>query len=106
MSFSKIFREIGRRINEPHEKFVANIILIVIFTFVYFVIHQFEQKSFYINPDTKRYTEHGDMELFDFFQFATLTQFGLTFGDIVPKMTISKICVLAQALLFWFVMLN
>ena len=106
MTFASLFKIINNKLNEPHEKFVANVIMVFVFTSVYYLAYVTDDSTFYINPDIKRTSIQEPLSILEFFQFSTLTQFGITFGDIVPKSFISRFLVVLHAFLFWFIMIN
>ena len=106
MSFSALFKIVNKKLNEPHEKFVANVIMVFVFTSIYYFTYVMDEKTFFIHPDIKRTSVQEPLDIVEFFQFATLTQFGITFGDIVPKSLLARCLVILHAFLFWFIMLN
>lgn len=106
MTFTSVFRIINTKLNEPHEKFIANVIMVFIFTSIYYLTYVLDESTFYIHPDIKRTSPQEPLDIIEFFQFSTLTQFGITFGDIVPKSLLARCLVVLHAFLFWFIMIN
>ena len=56
-----------------------------------------------INNDAILNSEPG---IFDFAWFATITQLGITFGDMVPKSPACILAVMSQAIMFWYIALS
>ena len=78
--------------DEPHEKLLFNIILIMIFSAVYKLIDNLDRKAFSKRLDT------GDA-----IYFASITNFTLGFGDIIPQSTLARVAVIVHSLMFWMV---
>ena len=91
--------------DEPHEKFVANLLLLIVFWFVYYSIYTADNSAMLINKDAL-HGKQSKPNMFDFAWFATITQFGITFGDMVPKSPVAKVAVMSQAVLFWYIALS
>lgn len=88
--------------NEPHEKFLYNILLIFLFSIVYTTLHHFDKNTFKVmiqeqNSATKSYT------YFDFLWFSLMSQFTMVQGNLYPLSTLSKCVIALQSGLFWFV---
>lgn len=94
-TFKQIINRIITRIDEPYEKIAYILFSLAFFAFVYWLVSNYIPGSFSdkMNPITSLY-------------FSTITNFTIGFGDIKPVFAISKIIVILQALIFWFVMLG
>jgi len=105
-SFKSLINRTLAWVNEPHEKFLANVILMIFFWMVYYSLYITDKNSMIINPDIIRDNNNNRLNFFDFAWFATITQFGITFGDIVPKSPTCKLAVMIHAFSFWYVALS
>jgi len=94
-----------RFFDEPHEKFISNMLLLIVFWFVYYSIYTSDKSSMLINKDAL-HSLNGEPGIFDFAWFATITQLGITFGDMVPKSPACKLAVMSQAIMFWYIALS
>ena len=91
MKFAMLF-------DETHEKLYANIVLMIAFSMLYY--------KAYKNSNHKALdVKNNSLNLFDFTWFSTLTQFGITFGDMIPKSVTFKLLVLIHVIMFWFIAL-
>lgn len=92
-----VFDRLTRFYNDPHEKFLYNIILIVVFGNIYN----------YLNLDhfTVMVEENKNKELSAayFMWFSLMSQFTMGFGDLYPSSNTAKVCVALQSSLFWFI---
>ena len=93
-------------VNEPHEKFLANVILMFIFWVVYYVLYITDETAMIVNKDVILNKETNKLDVFDFAWFSTLTQFGITFGDITPRSKMCKLLIIIHAILAWYIVLN
>lgn len=91
-SFKKNFNNLITAFDEPHEKLIFNLILIVAFSIIYKVIDIFDKNAF---SQPLQYT--------DSLYFASITNFTLGYGDILPKSILAKTAVVIHSFLFWMV---
>ena len=91
---------IKKFLDEPHEKIYLNMILIIIFSFIYYQIYLYDGKSYMINEELLKQKD-GKLDYVDFLYFSLLTQFTMSFGDMVPFSKEVKALVSIQALCFW-----
>ena len=91
-AFKKIINKLITYFDEPHEKLLFNIILIVLFTFIYKLIDMFDENAF-----SKR------LSTSDAAYFASITNFTLGFGDIIPQSNLARMTVVLHSLTFWMV---
>lgn len=91
--------------DEPHEKFISNMLLLIVFWFIYYSIYISDNSSMLINKDAIN-NSSGEPGIFDFAWFATITQLGITFGDMIPKSPTCKLAVMSQAIMFWYIALS
>ena len=85
-------------LDETHEKLYANILLMIAFSILYYKAYS-NAKNDAIDVKQK------SLSIFDFTWFSTLTQFGITFGDMIPKSISFKLLVLIHVIVFWFIAL-
>lgn len=98
-----LFATLFKHLDEPHEKIIANFVLIILFAIIYFVIFKFQYKK---SGDGKVfYTPYSteDMTIFDAFYFSFVVHFTLGFGDIFPASTLARVAVILHTTLFWFI---
>ena len=91
-SFKKIVNKIITYFDEPHEKLIFNVLLIALFTVIYKIIDMFDENAF-----SKR------LSTSDAVYFASITNFTLGFGDIIPQSNLARITVVLHSLTFWMV---
>ena len=91
-SFKKIINKLITYFDEPHEKLIFNVILIALFTVIYKLIDTTDDKAF-----SKR------LSVSDSMYFASITNFTLGFGDIIPQSNLARITVVLHSLMFWMV---
>jgi uncharacterized membrane protein len=99
-----ILYSVKKTLDEPHEKLYLNIILLVILSGVYYKLYLRDNKSFIIN-ETLLKEKEGKLTYFDFLYFSLLTQFTVSFGDIVPLSPEIKAVVSFQSMCFWTIAL-
>jgi hypothetical protein len=87
-------------LDEPHEKIYLNMVLIIIFSFIYYQLYLYDAKAYMINEELLKQKE-GKLDFVDFLYFSLLTQFTMSFGDMVPFSKEVKALVSVQALFFW-----
>ena len=71
---------ISKLFDSYKEKFIYNIVLILLFTFLYKICHDMIPNSFNINLNTA-----------DIFYFTCVTNFTLGYGDVLPSNAVSKV---------------
>ena len=86
--------------DEPHEKIYINFILIIILSFVYYILYLYDNESFIINEELLK-RNRGKLDYFDFLYFSILNQLTVSYGDLIPLTNIIKLIVSLQILLFW-----
>jgi len=89
---NKYYKQFSKRIDEPHEKIIFNIFLILTFSFIYKLLDFFDNSSF-----SQR------LDIYDSIYFASITNFTLGYGDILPKTKIAKLFVILHSAIFWIV---
>lgn len=90
--FKKLVNKLVKKIDEPHEKLFFNILLICIYASIYRFISFLDQKSF-----------SEPLNMTDSLYFASITNFTLGYGDILPKTSLAKFAVVSHSLLFWMI---
>ena len=93
-------------LDEPHEKFIANVVLMLIFWAMYYYIYTTDPKQMVVNKAVITNKETKRLGVFDFAWFSTLTQFGITFGDITPRGKLFKSLIIVHAIIAWFILLH
>lgn len=91
-SFKKLVNKIIKSVDEPHEKIIFNIFLIILFSFIYRFISFYDKKSF-----------SEELNMKDCLYFSSITNFTLGYGDILPISSIAKFTVVIHSLIFWMV---
>jgi hypothetical protein len=102
--FQKFVNKTLSYVDDPHEKFIANVILVVVFWAFYYTMYLADPNCLIVNKESLG--ERGRLTLLDFGWFSTLTQFGITFGDMVPKKGFAKALVMTHAILAWYILLK
>lgn len=89
-------------IDEPHEKIIANLVLIIIFAIIYYSIYKIQAE---INKEKVLYTPYSKdtLDFFDALYFSFVVHFTLGFGDVFPVSTSARIAVIIHTTLFWFI---
>ena len=85
--------------NEPHEKFLYNIVLILIFSIVYTALYHYDENTFKVVIKEKE-TPYTYM---DFLWFSIMSQFTMVQGNLYPLSVTSKCVIALQSALFWFI---
>jgi hypothetical protein len=80
-------------VDEPHEKFVANIILVIVYSGINFYILNIHEKELH----NKEYT------YFDALYYTVITHFTIGFGDIVPKSVLGKSTTMLHIFMVWII---
>ena len=99
-----VSKGIRKFLDEPHEKIYLNMILIVIFSVIYYQIYLNDQTSFMVNEQLLK-EKDGKLDYVDFLYFSLLLQFTLSFGDMVPFTKEIKAVSSVQSLIFWAIAL-
>ena len=86
--------------NDPHEKFFYNIILILIFAFIYTLMYKSQTKHFTIMVNENKKKELNGLY---FLWFSLMSQFTMGFGDLYPSSSTAKTVIALQSSLFWFI---
>lgn len=105
MDFKKFNRLIKKFVDEPHEKIILNAINIIIFSFIYYMIHLYDKNSFMINELMLMDREKQELNYFDFLYYSTLLNFTISFGDMVPLSREMKIVSAIHTFIFWYIAL-
>lgn len=92
--FNSFLFKIFVLIDEPHEKIIANIIIILVFAVFYYIIFLFQKEKTY---------SVEKVSVFDALYFSFVVHFTLGFGDIFPVSTASRILVIIHTTLFWVI---
>ena len=79
-------------------------ILIVIFSVIYYQIYLNDQTSFMVNEQLLK-EKDGKLDYVDILYFSLLLQFTLSFGDMVPFTKEIKAVRSVQSLIFWAIAL-
>lgn len=88
-----ILTKINNLFDHFHEKFISNILLIIIFTIIYKICNNMISNSF-----------NKNLDISNAFYFSCVNNYTLGFGDILPTHIITKMFVIIHAFLFWFIM--
>ena len=64
---------IKKFLDEPHEKIYLNMILIIIYSFIYYQVYLYDGKAYMINEELLKQKE-GKLDYVDFLYFSLLTQ--------------------------------
>ncbi|MBG00937.1 MAG: hypothetical protein CL470_01555 [Acidimicrobiaceae bacterium] len=100
----EVSKGIRKFLDEPHEKIYLNMILIVIFSVIYYQLYLNDQTSFMVNEQLLK-EKDGKLDYVDFLYFSLLLQFTLSFGDMVPFTKEIKAVSSVQSLIFWAIAL-
>lgn len=91
-SFKKLVNRFVQRFDEPHEKLFFNLLLIGIYAGIYRFISFLDKKSF-----------SEPLDINNSLYFASITNFTLGYGDILPKTPLAKFAVVSHSLIFWMI---
>ena len=72
---------------------------------MYYIFYLNNKDHFIISSDILNVKEHSELHYRDFLYFSTLTNFTVTFGDIIPATGRIKLLIGLQVFLFWYVTL-
>lgn len=97
--------KIKKYIDEPYEKIKVNVISIFIFSLIYYLFYINDNENFIINNDILKKKEDNKLNYRDFLYFSILTNFTITFGDIIPATGRVKLLIGIQVFLFWYITL-
>lgn len=86
-----ILDKILTMVDEAHEKFLWNIVIIVIFTFVHWMVFRFYEE------DNESFT------ISDAFYYTTITHFTVGYGDITPKTMMGRLITFVHIFMVWVV---
>ena len=92
-------------INEPHEKILLNIISIIIFAVLYYVIYLNDKNCFIVNETVLLDRENQELTFMDILYYSILLNFTTTFGDIIPFSQSTKLLASLQSFIFWYIAL-
>ena len=95
-------RRVLTLIDEPHEKILANFIIIGIFAVIYYFIYKIQAK---FNKKDVLYTPYStkSLSMFDALYFSFVVHFTLGFGDVFPVSIFARIAVMLHTTIFWFI---
>lgn len=105
MDIKNINRLVKKYVDEPHEKIILNMINIIIFSFIYYMIHLYDKNSFMINELMLMDREKQELNYFDFLYYSTLLNFTISFGDMVPLCREVKVVSALHTFIFWYIAL-
>ena len=80
-------------VDEPHEKIQANIVILIVFAYIYYYLYNIDNDTYSV----KKFT------YFDAIYFSFVVHFTLGFGDIFPVSTKSRTIVMIHTGLFWLI---
>lgn len=81
-------------IDEPNEKFIVNMLIIVLFSIIYHIVY-------IMNPE--RAYSIKNLSYSDMLYYSCTVHFTLGFGDIFPVSRLARGFTIIQSILFWFV---
>lgn len=84
--------------DEPHEKIVYVLLIIVVFSFMHYGLF-LQNQTHYRNDNIKQPSYQH------FLWYSLTLTFTIPFGDVYPESSESKILSAIQAILFWMIML-
>lgn len=86
--------------DEPHEKLMAILILIITYSFIYY--------SIYLRDPTVHFesSKYETMSYGHFLWYSCMLNFTMPIGDIYPQSPLCKAITVSQAGMFWLVMLS
>lgn len=85
--------KIATLVDEPHEKIIANILMILGFAIIYKIIGENENE----------FSNKKKLNWNDAFYFSFVVHFTLGFGDIYPLTSFSRLIVMTHTVLFWII---
>ena len=91
--FNRTILKIALLVDEPHEKIIANILMIVGFAIIYKLI----------GIDDIQFSNQKVFDWNDAFYFSFVVHFTLGFGDIYPLTIQSRGVVMIHTVLFWII---
>tara|TARA_B110000495_G_C23029425_1_gene612578 strand:- start:1082 stop:1396 length:315 start_codon:yes stop_codon:yes gene_type:complete len=97
--------KIKKYIDDPYEKIKVNVISIFIFSLIYYLFYINDKENFIVNNDILKKKEDNKLNYRDFLYFSILTNFTITFGDIIPGTGRVKLLTGIQVFLFWYITL-
>ena len=87
--------------DSSQEKFIYNILSIIIFSFIYYIIDTYiDQESFTSKTDKQ------NLEFGDYLWLSITTNFTIPLGDVYPTTFTAKWIMATQALFFWYITLH
>ena len=98
-------RSTRRYINEPYEKIYMNILLIFIFTGIYYVMYKNDKNSFLASELILMDRGEQELNIVDFFYYSIFLNFTITFGDIIPFSNKIKFLNMIHVISFWYITL-
>ncbi len=87
--------------DSSHEKFFYNILSIVSFSIIYYVVDKFLDTESFTSKTEKRYLEFGD-----YLWLSITTNFTIPLGDVYPTTYMAKWIMASQAMFFWYITLH
>jgi hypothetical protein len=91
--------------DEPHEKLIAILILIVAYSFIYYSLYL--RDPIHFNFDSSKYKNTSlNINYGHFLWYSCMLNFTMPLGDIYPQSPVSKAITVSQAGMFWLVMLS
>jgi hypothetical protein len=96
------FDKLTNFFNEPHEKFLLNMISILLFGIAYTILYNYDKNNFKILIKENN-SEKNEYSFFYFIWFSLMSQFTVGQGNMYPSSPISKSLIAMQSSLFWFI---
>lgn len=97
------FNKLTNFYDEPHEKFIYNIIIILVFSILYTFLYNYDKNNFKILIKEDNYSEKDEYSFSYFIWFSLMSQFTMGQGNMYPSSSISKFLIALQSSLFWFI---
>lgn len=93
---------LSRSLNDPHEKIYFNVLSVLIFAVIYYIIYLLNEHAYYIDDDILYKREQTGLYFTDFLYFSLLFNFANSLGEIVPISTSVRVLTSIQTTLFWY----
>jgi len=87
--------------DSSHEKFIYNMISIVTFSIIYYLMDTYVNSESFTSK-----TDKTDLEFGDYLWLSITTNFTIPLGDVYPTTFSAKWIMSTQALIFWYITLH
>lgn len=104
-------QSVGRMFNEPHEKFMAIVLIVLVYSVIYYMVYKSSTTATHIlNKENEHFentkNKETSLSFGHFVWYSCMVNFTMPFGDIFPKSSFAKALCVSQASLVWIVMLS